>query len=187
MKLSRFALITLFFTFSSFAENQNSFVGVGTEFKFDPKKIKSLQFDACPLEENSSCSAIEKMDSDGTFFKSKKICTFKVTGQNVSQLEINEPRTLKVKEVKRNDSGEVTSVLLEGAKAPIHLSCESEYSQGNNYNRMPNFPLSVEILKNFKEFELGKINYDSQHEKKLDQQSGQQMEKKEKKKSGASI
>ncbi len=173
-----------FFTLSTFADSKNQYIGVMTEFKFDPKKIKSLPFESCSGEENSSCAVIEKIDNDGAFFKSKKRCTFKVSGQNVSQLEINEPRTLKVKEVSRNSSDEVTSVLLEGAKAPIHFSCESEYSQGTSINRMPNFPLRVEALKDFKEFELGTINYDSQQEKKSDTPQKNQVEKK---KSGAAI
>lgn len=156
-------LILLLSPFFAYAEN---YIGVQTELIFDSKKISYLPFSPCPLDQNSSCATIEKAEEQGSVFKSKKICTFKVKNENVSKLEITGTRILTVKEVSRNSSGEVISLLLTGAKAPIHLSCDTEITKGGIANRMFNFPLSVEVLKNFKEFDLGTTIYDEANQEK---------------------
>jgi len=51
----------------------------------------------------------------------------------------------------------VVTAVLEGAKAPIVLSCEVEYSQMNSTNTMPRAPLTEDLLTGFKKFSLGDI------------------------------
>ncbi len=176
MTLSRFVFMALFFTL--IAKGEELYIGSMTELKFDPKKISSLPFEPCPAEESSSCATLEKILDNTPFFKSKIVCTFKVKGENVSKLEISEPRILKVKEVERNSSDEVTTLVLEGAKAPIHFSCAAENSQGTNVSRMFDLPLRIDVLKNFKEFELVTVGYDVPPSRKMKPQPKPQSERK---------
>ncbi len=168
MRINHFFLVFLFISYSLFVGAQELYIGPKTELRFDEKNIKYLPFEPCPEDRDSSCATLEKVDSNGTTFKSKKVCTFKVKNENVSKLEIKGRRILTVKEVNKNTSNEVISLILEGAKSPIHLSCVSEFGYLGNITSIREFPLQVEVLKDFKEFDLPTIGTVVKPQKELE-------------------
>lgn len=106
----------------SFAQGQELYLGPKTELKFDSKKIESLPFEPC--EGDSSCAYVEKTIHEYYPTSEKIRCTFLVKGENVSALKIEGSRILTVQKVLQSNSSEVTTLILDGAKSPIHLTCQ---------------------------------------------------------------
>lgn len=166
--------ISFFASFPIFAGAQELYVGVKSELIFHSKDSDDIPFEPC--DGQSSCATLEKKEKNGNTTK----CTFKVKDENVSKLDTKGGRTLTVKEINRDSKGAVMSAVLDGAKAPIHLSCVSGYIQktlaGEFLSQFPK-PLDVDILSHFKEFDLGLFYY-SVVPKKNDESPKQEPEKK---------
>ena len=150
-----FLLVTFI---SAIAMSDESYIGVGTEFKFKSNAAGGIEFSPCSDDIDSSCAIITKVVADSPMYKDSKICTLRIEKQNVSILAIPKAnaRTLTVTKITKNENT-VVALTLYGAKKPILLSCESELNQNGLRRTVPSFPLTQNLLNGFNEFDFGKI------------------------------
>lgn len=143
----------LFFISSFSQANNSATIGLGTEINFQ-SETGGIAFLPCSDEPKDSCSDFVKKEDQ----MSSKKCTFRVKNANILKMEAPKGgRTLTVSKITQRDSEyKATSVLLTGAKAPVELTCSSEIKYPTGTQTIPNFPLTDKLLKNFKDFSLGK-------------------------------